>query len=241
MKTTCTCTLLAALFALATAPVLHARTWTEAESGRTLEGDFVKLDGENAVIRRADGNSVSVALAKLSDTDREFIQSQSTPDPAGDNTELVTGNEAVLSGVHLCCGGCEKGIAKALAEFEDVEFDVSRSEKTVTLSSSSPRKMQEAVDAIADAGYYGTSNHEAVKIKEVEAGTGKGDSVEVSGVHLCCGKCIDAVDSAIENIEGAATHNAEKNSPTFTIEGEGITAAAVIAALHAEGINGTVR
>ena len=51
----------------------HARTWT-AKSGHTVEGDFVKVDGENVVIKLSDGNSASVKLDLLSNADQQFAQ-----------------------------------------------------------------------------------------------------------------------------------------------------------------------
>lgn len=50
-----------------------ARTWTEAGSGRTLTGDYLRMEGEQAVIRRTDGRVVSIALERLSPADRDFV------------------------------------------------------------------------------------------------------------------------------------------------------------------------
>jgi thiol-disulfide isomerase/thioredoxin len=59
----------------------EARTWTDAASGRTLEGDFVRMDAGQVVVRRADGIEVRIALNKLSPTDQEFVQSQAQTAP----------------------------------------------------------------------------------------------------------------------------------------------------------------
>lgn len=75
-----------AVLAIVSTPVLlQARTWTEATTGRTLEGDFVEMKGDNAVIKRDNGATVNVALSRLSEADRKFIQSQVTK-PAGPAT-----------------------------------------------------------------------------------------------------------------------------------------------------------
>lgn len=55
---------------------LEARTWTESGSGRTLEGEFLRVDQDKVMIRRTNGTVVPVALEKLSDADREFVAGQ---------------------------------------------------------------------------------------------------------------------------------------------------------------------
>lgn len=53
-----------------------ARTWTEASSGRTLEGDFVRQNGDQVVIRRANGSTIQVQMARLSEADQNFLKEQ---------------------------------------------------------------------------------------------------------------------------------------------------------------------
>ncbi|RYD42837.1 MAG: hypothetical protein EOP85_10790, partial [Verrucomicrobiaceae bacterium] len=57
---------LSALSLLLSSP-LGARTWKEAGSGRTLEGEFSKTEGDQVVIVRSNGSSVKIALSKLSE------------------------------------------------------------------------------------------------------------------------------------------------------------------------------
>lgn len=64
------------LFSLLAAIPLHARTWTEAGTGRTLEGDFVKVFGNVVTIRKANGSAAQVPLTKLSDADQTFVKEQ---------------------------------------------------------------------------------------------------------------------------------------------------------------------
>ena len=65
---------------MASATQLPARTWTDAATGRTLEGDYVKSDETHVVIRKTD-RTVKIKLARLSDADKSFIQQQ-TAQPA---------------------------------------------------------------------------------------------------------------------------------------------------------------
>lgn len=55
----------------------HARTWTDATGRYTIEADVVAFDDDHVVLQRDSDNSLgSVPLAKLSDADREFLQSK---------------------------------------------------------------------------------------------------------------------------------------------------------------------
>jgi uncharacterized protein (TIGR03067 family) len=70
----------------------QARTWTEAETGRTLEGELVRVVREIALIRRTDGGTVQIPLTRLSEPDRTFIKEKLTPaappeDPADSGKE----------------------------------------------------------------------------------------------------------------------------------------------------------
>ena len=71
MKTLLLSTLLIALAASARAEV---RKWTSADdASKTFEGEMVSAKGDNVVIKRKDGKVLTVALAKLSQEDRDFV------------------------------------------------------------------------------------------------------------------------------------------------------------------------
>lgn len=57
---------------------LQSRTWTEAQTGRTLEGDFVSVQGSAVVVRTANGGTVQLPLARLSEADQTFVKEQGT-------------------------------------------------------------------------------------------------------------------------------------------------------------------
>ncbi len=61
---------------LCTAATLQARTWTEAQSGRTLEGEFVKVQDSAVIVRTANGSTVQLPLARLSEADQTFVKEQ---------------------------------------------------------------------------------------------------------------------------------------------------------------------
>ncbi|MDZ4402781.1 SHD1 domain-containing protein [Prosthecobacter sp.] len=60
---------------------LQARTWTEAQTGRTMEGEFVKVLDNAVVIRSANGSTVQLPLARLSEADQTFVKEQAEAAP----------------------------------------------------------------------------------------------------------------------------------------------------------------
>lgn len=60
--------------------ISHARTWTDT-TGRTVEADFVKVDGANVVVRLANGATSQFPISRLSEADQAFLKQQS-PAPA---------------------------------------------------------------------------------------------------------------------------------------------------------------
>ena len=79
--------LLHACLALCAFTCLQSRTWTEAQTGRTLEGDFVKVQGGSVVVRAVNGSTLQLPLARLSEADQTFVKEQAasatTPATAG--------------------------------------------------------------------------------------------------------------------------------------------------------------
>jgi thiol-disulfide isomerase/thioredoxin len=53
-----------------------SRTWTEAASGRTIEGEFRKLNGDTVEVLRPNGTLLKLPLAKLSEADQKFVAEQ---------------------------------------------------------------------------------------------------------------------------------------------------------------------
>jgi len=74
MKTPTLC--LISLISAILPATLHARPWKEAASDRTLEGDYVRTEGDQVIIRKAGGSTVKIALSKLSAEDQKFVAEQ---------------------------------------------------------------------------------------------------------------------------------------------------------------------
>jgi thiol-disulfide isomerase/thioredoxin len=59
-----------------------SRSWTEAASGRTIEGEFRKLNGDTVEVLRPNGTLLKLPLAKLSEADQKFVAEQGTASSA---------------------------------------------------------------------------------------------------------------------------------------------------------------
>ena len=149
-------------------------------------------------------------------------------------------SSAKIGDVHLCCKGCVTGVEKAVGKVPDVKAEVDQDAGTVTLTGPNAEAVQKAADEMVAAGYFGKASDNSVKIS---ADTGaKGEAVtkaRVEGVHLCCGKCVKAVDKAVSSTKGAKSHNATKGAKTFEVTGE-FNDKDLAAALQKEGLTGKI-
>ena len=99
--------------------------------------------------------------------------------------------------------------------------------------------MQKAADALVAAGYFGKSDG-GVKLNAHTGAKGhKVQSLKVSEVHLCCGKCVTAVSEALKSVAGVQGNTAAKGVETFEITGD-FNDKDVFAALHKAGLTGHV-
>ena len=64
-------------------------------------------------------------------------------------------------------------------------------------------------------------------------------SVKVEGVHLCCAKCVKAVDKAVTSTTGAKAQTATKGAKTFEVTGE-FNDKDLMTALQKEGLTGKI-
>lgn len=147
-------------------------------------------------------------------------------------------SKVTLSGVHLCCKACVTGVEKALTKAGGVTSNIDAKAGTVELTAADKAGVQKAADALVAAGYFGKSSDAAVSLKDTSgAKDAKVTSLTVNNVHLCCGKCVTAVDKAVKSVAGVSGHTAEKGSKSFTVSGD-FNAKAVFAALQDAGLTG---
>ena len=154
----------------------------------------------------------------------------------------VTATEvtAEISHVHLCCKGCVTGVDKAVGEVSGAKASVDQDGGTITLTGPDVTTVQKAADALLAAGYFGKSGNSAIKLKPVTGAKGqKVQSLQIEGVHLCCGKCVKAVDQALKAVPGVKTQNATKGAKSFEVTGD-FNDKDAFAALQKEGLSGKV-
>jgi copper chaperone CopZ len=147
---------------------------------------------------------------------------------------------AKISGVHLCCDSCVKGVQKAVAGVGGVTAVVDKDDEMVSLTASDNVTLQKAADALVAAGYFGKSSDGNIKL---DAATGAKDqkvtSLKISGVHLCCGKCVKAVGSALASVDGVTGNTAAKGAKSFEVTGD-FNDKEVLDALQKAGLTGKV-
>ena len=108
---------------------------------------------------------------------------------------------------------------------------------TVTITASDQATAQKAVDALIAAGYYGQPGDAAIKVAQASAPAGNVKTLTVSGVHLCCKKCVTAVNKpAVSKVAGSQVTTAAKDAESFEITGD-FNAADVISALNEAGFS----
>lgn len=143
-----------------------------------------------------------------------------------------------ITGVHLCCKSCVKGVDKAVATVSGATAASDAEAGTVTLTAPDLATAQKATDALVTAGYFGKPENPEIKLADTSgAKNAKVSSLTVNDVHLCCGKCVKAVDAAVKGVAGVTSHNAEKGAKTFKIEGN-FNPHEVFAALQKAGLTG---
>jgi len=147
-----------------------------------------------------------------------------------------------ITDVHLCCKSCVSVAQKTVADKAPGATAVaSQEDETITVTGPDNATVQKAVDALIKGGYFGTSTNPDIKIN---ASTGaKGESVktlDVSGVHLCCPKCVAAVKKILGGVPGVTGNSGiAKDAKTFQVTGD-FKDSDVFAALQKAGLTGMV-
>jgi copper chaperone CopZ len=143
-----------------------------------------------------------------------------------------------LTDVHLCCPSCVKGVKKAVDAVQGVTATANQDEGTVTLTGPDSATVQKAADALVAAGYFGKSSDPAIKLNAETGAQGKNvKSLEVENVHLCCGKCVKAVNTALGEVKGVTGNTAAKGATSFTVTGD-FNDKDVFGALQKSGLTG---
>ena len=145
-----------------------------------------------------------------------------------------------LTDVHICCGNCVKGVATALAPVTGVKGVADQKTETITLTAADNTAIQKAVNALTAAGYFGKSSDATIKVDATSgAKDGKAQTLDVTGVHLCCAACVTAVKGALATVDGVKGDTVAIKATSFTLTGD-FDQASIFAALHKIGVTGKV-
>ncbi len=145
-----------------------------------------------------------------------------------------------LSDVHMCCGNCVKGAAAAVKSIDGVTAVGSTADHTVVVTAPDKATAQKAVDALTGAGFFGKSSSDDIKVStDTGATTTKVSSMEIDNLHLCCGKCVTAVNGILAKVPGYAANDAKQGAKSFTVTGD-ISPKDVMDALQKGGLTGKV-
>lgn len=146
-------------------------------------------------------------------------------------------SKITLSDVHLCCPTCKKAVETAVGGIKDADVKVDLVKKTVTVTANDDAVAQKAVDAIASAGFYGSSGNDKVAIKTPGA-EGTSSNADLVGFHNCCVGCEYSIKSGVNEVDGVDSTVVKKRS--CNVKGS-FDVAAVLKAANDAGFSASVK
>lgn len=147
---------------------------------------------------------------------------------------------AKLTNMHICCGGCTKGILKAVDGMTAVKVMVDQDSEETTITGSDKASVQKAIDAIAAAGYHATVAGDGLSMAPGTAPDGKVKSLKIANAHNCCGACNVAIRKALQTVPGVAGDTCKSKAMEFEVTGD-FEPKAVVAALEKAGFHVSVK
>ena len=148
----------------------------------------------------------------------------------------VRADDAKISNVHLCCDSCVKGVAKVAAGVPGLTATCDKDGGTITLSAADKATLQKGADALTAAGFFGTSSDVTID-GSTGAKDAKVQTLTVTSTHICCGKCVKAINKAVKDVPGVTAVDAKKGDTSFTVTGD-FNDKAVFDALQKAGLTG---
>src|SRR5689334_20062577 len=127
--------------------------------------------------------------------------------------------KVTISGTHLCCGQCLRAVDTTLKDMSGVKFKSDQSAKTIEITADNDEAAQKAIDALAEAGFYGKLDNDKIKYKPVPSGDAAVEKIEVTGIHNCCGQCTTAIKKAVTSVSGVSGTSVKNKETTFSVEG----------------------
>ncbi|HTB63434.1 MAG TPA: hypothetical protein VK737_07580 [Opitutales bacterium] len=179
-----------------------------------------------------------LALTGIFGTAAFLAVAADAPAPAAASAAAPATYTVTLSDVHMCCGNCVKGAATAVAGLPGVTAVGTQGADTVVVTAPDKATAQKAVDALTNSGFFGKSSDAAIKVNaDTGATAGKVSSLDISNLHLCCAKCVTAVNDVLGKVPGVTGNTAKVKAATFTVTGD-FSPKAVMDAFQAAGLTG---
>lgn len=149
--------------------------------------------------------------------------------------------EVKVTDVHICCGMCVKALDASLKDVPGVSnAKVDQKAKSVTFVAADDKAAEAGVKALAEAGFHGVAKHGDKEVAFPESGAeadAKSNSVVLTGVHLCCGGCVNAAGKAVKAVANVTDAKADQKAKTVTVTGNSVEVAKVVEALNKAGFH----
>lgn len=153
--------------------------------------------------------------------------------------------EVRVTGVHLCCRQCVVAVNAALADVEGVSAaSVDSDNGVVTFQAGDVEAANRGLAAMAEAGFHGSPTHGDDEIAFPASGAEEeetADSAQLEHLHNCCPGCKNAIDAALENVDGVAAIAWNGETKILTVTGSDFSLEGVISALNEAGFHATVK
>ena len=145
-----------------------------------------------------------------------------------------------LSGVHLCCEGCAGAVEDAVARVPGVSVECDINDGTVILSAHDPESIQQALDAIAGAGFHGESDNKSLTMRDDPSlPQGRIKKATISQIHNCCDICYDEIKKGVHATPGVTADTGQPGATRFEVTGD-FAADELLDNLHKAGFNARV-
>lgn len=146
-----------------------------------------------------------------------------------------------LTGVHMCCQGCTDAIDASLMNVFGVNSHCDMENQAVTFTASDAVGAREALQSLADEGFYGESDDPTLTIQTgSDIPPGIVNRAGVSGIHNCCDLCCDAIKQAISTVDGVTGDTARPKVTSFDVTGA-FRPVELLRALNGAGFNAKIR
>jgi periplasmic mercuric ion binding protein len=153
--------------------------------------------------------------------------------------------EVQVTGVHICCGACVKGVEKALKDVTGVSgVSADRESKTVRFTAADDKAATAGIEALSKAGFHGTAKHGEAALTFPASGAKEGakaGQVKITNVHLCCPACVRAADEALKKVSGVSTVTADREASSIEVTGENVSVEDAVKALNEAGFHATIQ